>query len=174
MPWIIDQLAKEWGVISQAPLMFVIAVILSAVLMYLLFRYLYGDIIARKDMAMAALEKQMETSQRQTPLQPAELSALDQERKQKLEKWRRLLYEAEKKYKSGKFGDDFVEILQRQEDYKSLGPYLSAEVKAKFESARDTNQKIGFDVSLNREGHRELASLVANDIARIAQMWNLV
>ena len=125
-------------------------------------------------MAITALDKQLETSQKQTPLLPAELSALDQERKQKLEKWRRLLYEAEKKHKSGKFGDDFVEILQRQEDYKSLGPYLSAEIKAKLGSARDSNQKISFDVSRNREGHRELATLVSDDIARIAQMWNLV
>jgi hypothetical protein len=168
--WIIDQLAKEWGVIKAAPVSFGLALVLVSVLIYLLFRHWYKDTLERKDTVIASLEKVISTK----PLLPTESTALDQERKQKLENWRRLLYDVEKKYKSGKFGDDFVEILQRQEDYKSLGPYLSVGVKARLESTKDSMQKITFDVSRNREGHRELTSLISEDIARIAQTWNLV
>ncbi len=43
LSWLFDQLAKEWGVIKQAPLSFALACLITSVILYFLFRWRYRE-----------------------------------------------------------------------------------------------------------------------------------
>ena len=55
--WILDQFLKEWPVIKQAPLTLVFIMLLSFGLAFLFLRWLYQDVIKRKDDLIADLGK---------------------------------------------------------------------------------------------------------------------
>src|SRR5882672_7293992 len=60
MSWLIDQLAKEWAVIKQAPLSFVIILILSLTLAFLFMKYLFGESLRNKNELIASLRGKLE------------------------------------------------------------------------------------------------------------------
>jgi hypothetical protein len=76
MPWPLEQLLKEWDVIKQAPLTFILAFILLLVLAYVFMRWLYQDNLARKDELIASLKERLglEPADKAKP-KPAEVGA---------------------------------------------------------------------------------------------------
>src|SRR5689334_12156137 len=57
--WILDQLVKEWAVIKQAPLSFLIAFFLSNVLLYLFHRWIYREQFKHKDDLIASYREKL-------------------------------------------------------------------------------------------------------------------
>ncbi|MDX6528957.1 MAG: hypothetical protein QOH41_1247 [Blastocatellia bacterium] len=62
MTWLIDQLAKEWAVIKQAPLSFVIISTLAVVLAFTLVKYIFQERLRHKDDLINSLERKLALS----------------------------------------------------------------------------------------------------------------
>lgn len=69
MNWLIEQLLKEWAVIKQAPLSFLIMLVLCLLLAYLLLKYIYGERLEHKDDIIESLNAKL-------GLKPSDESAL--------------------------------------------------------------------------------------------------
>ena len=59
MPWLVDQLAKEWAVIKQAPLSFVIVFALSLISAFLVMKYFYSESLQHKYELIASLRENL-------------------------------------------------------------------------------------------------------------------
>jgi hypothetical protein len=59
MPWPLEQLLKEWDVIKQAPLSFIIIFLLCMALAYFFMRYMYGETLSRKDELIAVYKERL-------------------------------------------------------------------------------------------------------------------
>lgn len=60
MPWPIEQLAKEWAVIKQAPLSFVLVFLLCLVVAFFVLKYFYDESIRHKNELIASLQARLE------------------------------------------------------------------------------------------------------------------
>ena len=58
--WLLDHIAREWNVISQAPVAFITVCVLTSALVYLWLRWQYGDLLKNKNALIDTLQKRLD------------------------------------------------------------------------------------------------------------------